>query len=124
MSDDRSGQDNSPQDVDRSGGGMAGGSGGRGSLQQDGSAGSRGFGQGSADGDAGLTDTIAGSGLGRPDPQAGLELHRDDDPTQGGSGGMSTELRPDNTTTGAGDPGSLDSKSSASGGGPPPTTGD
>jgi len=123
MSDDRSGADNSPQDVDRSGGGMAGGSAGRGSLQEDGSSGSRGFGQGTPEGDAGLTDTIAGSGLGKPDRQAAVEAHRDDDPTQGGSQGTSTELRPDNTTTGAGDPGSMDSKSSASGGGPPPTIG-
>lgn len=135
---DSAGLTNSPQDVDRSGGGMGGGaatgssdgtsldgggggSDGRGSLAEDGSAGSRGFGQGSPDGDAGLQDTVAGSGLGRPDRTAGVEAHRDDDPEDGGSPGMSTELRPANTTAGAGDPGSLDSKSSASGGGPTPT---
>ena len=68
------------------------------------------------------TDTIAGSGLGRPDPMAAVEAHRDDVPEDGGSPGTSTELRPASTTPGAGDPGSLDSKASASGGGPPPTT--
>lgn len=117
---DRDGTTNSLQDVDRSDGSMDGGSAGRGSLAEDGSAGSRGFGQGSADGDAGLRDTIAGSGLGQPDERAGLEAHRDDDAEDGGSAGTSTEVRPDNTASGAGDPGSLDSKASASGGGPTP----
>ena len=108
MSDDRSaGGSGSPDDVGRNGSSVLGGTDGRGSLETDGSAGSRGFGQGTPDGDAGLIDTIAGSGLGRPDPRAAVEAHADDVPEDSGSPGMSTEIRSSGYEPGAGDPGSL-----------------
>ena len=125
MSDERNdgAESNSPNDVGANGGSLSGGTDGRGSLTTDGSSGSRGFGAGTADGDEGLLDTIAGSGLGRPDPMAGVEAHRDDVPEDGGSPGMSGEIRPSGYEPGAGDPGSLSgSAASSQGGGPTPTT--
>ena len=112
----------SPDDVDASGGSMAGGSDRGDTNGETGSSGSRGFGHGTPDGDAGLTSTISGSGLGRPDPNAGVAAHAGDVPEDGGSAGMSSQIGGSVTTPGAGDPGSLDSATSSQGGGTPPQT--